>query len=72
MCPSDDMTLAQYNYPHFVPESFEPLMRFDDSPAVGSKAPSFPLWRLEDRVEVQLSAVLKENLYTVVEFGSFT
>ncbi len=69
---TDDVSAATYNYPHFVPEAFEPMMRFESSPALGSKLPSFPLWRATDRREDQLSALLKEHLYTVVELGSFT
>ncbi|MEE8523028.1 MAG: hypothetical protein V3T72_03780 [Thermoanaerobaculia bacterium] len=45
---SDAELLSRYNYDAFDPEKFEPWMRFDHSPPVGEKAPSFPLWRLED------------------------
>ncbi len=61
-----------YNYPAFVPEYFEPMMRFDESPPLGEPAPDFPLWRLEDRGETSFSEVWSQHHYTVVEFGSFT
>lgn len=63
--------LASYNYDAFVPEKFEPWMRFDASPELGSPGPDFPLWDLE-RNEQSLHEIISENLYTVVEFGSFT
>ena len=61
-----------YNYPAFIPEYFEPMMRFDESPALGTAAPDFPLWHAEDQSESSLHAICKENDFTVVEFGSFT
>ena len=64
--------LKKYNYDSFVPEQFEPWMQFPSSPTLGEKGPDHPLWNLEDGSEVQLSQILSEHLYTVVEFGSFT
>lgn len=63
--------VARYNYDHFVPEKFEPWDRFDQSPPLGKPGPDFPLFRLEGD-ETGLHALLKEQPYTVVEFGSFT
>lgn len=69
---TDDLDLlARYNYDAFVPEKFEPWMRFHESPPLWERAPDFPLWYL-DGVETSLSAVLRQKQYTVVEFGSFT
>lgn len=64
--------LRQYNYDAFVPEKFMPWMRFDESPALGVAAPDFPLWQLEDRGQSSLGEWWSNNLYLVVEFGSFT
>ena len=69
---SDSDLLARYNYDEFVPEKFQPWMRFDQSPALGEPAPSFPLRRLDDGVETDLAAVWSRHAFTVVEFGSFT
>ncbi len=69
---TDSDLLRRYNYDRFIPENYRQWMRFDVSPALGNPGPSFPLWRLDDRAETTLAAVAKENLYTVVEFGSFT
>lgn len=63
---------ARYNYDDFIPEKFEPWMRFEQSPPLGAPAPDFPLWRLSDREETSLSEVWAAHTYTVVEFGSFT
>lgn len=63
--------LTRYNYDAFIPENFMPWMRFNEAPRAGTEGPDFPLWTL-DETETSLSAVLKENLYTIVEFGSFT
>lgn len=63
--------LTRYNYDSFVPEKFMQWMRFAESPPVGTPAPSFPLWHL-DQTETSLKDIWRENLYTVVEFGSFT
>jgi hypothetical protein len=67
----DDDLIKRYNYDSFVPDNFMPWMRFDASPALGDPAPDFPLWDLEER-EVNLSSLWSENLYTIVEFGSYT
>ncbi len=69
---ADTDLLARYNYDAFVPEKFEPWMRFAESPAIGAKAPDFPLHKLEDSSEVRLSDFWSGTAYTVVEFGSFT
>ena len=63
--------IKNYNYESFIPENFEPLMRFADSPKLGVAAPDFPLWSLAGE-ETSLSAIWKQNSYTIVEFGSFT
>jgi hypothetical protein len=65
------MNVSDYNYDEFVPAKFGPLMRFDQSPTLGKRGPDFPLWHL-DGSETSLSVILRESLYTVVEFGSFT
>lgn len=63
--------LERYNYDAFIPANFEPWMNFDKSPALGQKAPDFPLWTLEGE-ETSLSQQWSQHLYTVVELGSFT
>lgn len=68
---ADEQQLAKYNYDAFIPEKFEPLMRFHLSPPLGQPAPDFPLWDL-DQQETSLRRIISENLFTVVEFGSFT
>ena len=60
-----------YNYDEFVPEKFEPGMKFEGSPPLGKPAPDFSLWDLEGR-ETRFSAVWSVHTYTTVEFGSFT
>ena len=71
-----DTLLTRYNYDSFVPENFGPCMRFDESPELGALGPSFPLWHLgSDGLggsETTLHDILSQNIYTVVEFGSFT
>ena len=69
---SEQDLLTQYNYDEFIPEKFERWMRFAESPVLGTKGPSFPLWKLDGREETSLKEVVSANLYTVVEFGSFT
>ena len=68
---SEEDLLTRYNYDSFVHEKSMPWMKFDISPPLGETAPDFPLWDLEGD-ETLLSEIWKENLYTVVEFGSFT
>jgi hypothetical protein len=68
----DTDLLRRYNYDSFIPENFEPWMNFDKSPVIGEPAPSFPLWRLDDKSETSLSAIWEQHRFTVVEFGSFT
>lgn len=68
---SDPDLISRYNYDEFIPAKFEPWMNFDSSPALGEPAPDFPLWDL-DQTETSLSQIIAQNLYTVVEFGSFT
>lgn len=60
-----------YNYDSFVPEKFNRLLRWSESPPLGRVAPDFPLWGTDGR-EIQLSTIWCKNDYTVVEFGSFT
>ncbi len=68
---TDDL-IHRYNYDEFIMEKVQPWMRFDESPALGQPAPSFPLWQLEDRAETALSAIWGAHRFTIVEFGSFT
>ena len=63
--------LSRYNYDSFVPANFEPWMRFEESPPLGSVAPDFVLLDLEGN-EVRLKEVVAAFTYTIVEFGSFT
>ena len=63
--------LERYNYDSFVPEKFGPWMRWEESPSAGTTGPDFPLWVM-DGEETSLIKVLSANLYTIVEFGSFT
>ena len=68
---SDAELLRCYNYDAFVPEKFEPWMRFDQSPPLGELAPDFGLTRL-DGTATRLSEIWAAHRLTVVEFGSFT
>ena len=68
---SDQDLILRYNYDKFIPENFMPWLNFESSPAIGEKAPDFPLWQL-DGPQTRLSDILAQHLYTVVEFGSFT
>lgn len=69
---ADKDLLERYNYSEFVPENFEPWANFDNSPPLGTKVADVPLWSREDHSEISLLALLKQNQYTVMEFGSFT
>lgn len=60
-----------YNYDEFVPEKFERWLRFDQSPALGSKVENFQLWDLEGN-SISFEEILNPFQFTVVEFGSFT
>jgi len=68
---SDSNLVARYNYNKFIPANFEQWMNFDSSPVLGQPAPDFSLWDLEEK-ETTLYHILSQNLYTIVEFGSFT
>jgi hypothetical protein len=68
---TDADLLTRYNYDAFVPEKFEPWMRFDQSPPLGQPGPDFPLTHL-DGTATRLSAVWSAHVFTIVEFGSFT
>jgi hypothetical protein len=61
-----------YNYDSFIPENFLPKMRFHESPKLGEKVESFPLWKESDRGETSLEEVVSSHDLTVIEFGSFT
>jgi len=63
--------ITRYNYDSFVPEKFQPWMRWDEAPKAGTQGPDFPLWDLDEN-KVSLGKVISESLYTIVEFGSFT
>ncbi len=67
---NDDL-LTSYNYDEFTPEKFMPWMNFDQSPAIQSQAPDFPLWQL-DGEETALSTIWKDHRFLIAEFGSFT
>lgn len=67
---NDDLT-KRYNYDVFKHENFVQWMNWEDSPALASDAPDFPLWNL-DESETSLSEIWKEHKFLVVEFGSFT
>jgi hypothetical protein len=62
---------ADYNYTRFVISEISHLLRFDQSPPVGAPAPDFPLWHL-DGAPTSLKEIWSSNMYTVVEFGSFS
>ena len=62
---------SAYNYDEFTREKVFPWMNFGTSPKLGEKAPSFPLWDLDGN-ETSLQQIWSVNLYTIVEFGSFT
>jgi hypothetical protein len=67
---SDDL-ITMYNYDVFAPENFEQWMQWESSPKIGSDAPDFPLWTLDEQ-ETSLSTLWKSHTYLIVEFGSFT
>jgi len=68
---SERLSVSDYNYEIFHRRYFSKLMKWEDSPAVGSDAPDFPLWHL-DKSETSLSQLWGENKFLIVEFGSFT
>jgi len=68
---TDKSMIEAYNYEVFHRRNFEPIMKWDESPAVGSNAPDFPLWHL-DKTETSLSSLWGEHKFLIVEFGSFT
>ena len=68
---SDQSLIERYNYDEFIPEKFEPGMKFEESPRLDKPAPDSSLWDLEGR-ETRFSAVWSAHTYTIVEFGSFT
>jgi len=61
----------EYNYDSFIPEKFEPWMRFEHSPPLGERGQNFTLYTLDEE-KIPLSDIWGQSLYTVVEFGSFT
>lgn len=63
--------VIRYNYDEFTREKVAPWLNFGESPSLGSQAPDFPVWDLDGR-ESRLSAVWSQNVFTIVEFGSFT
>lgn len=63
--------ITAYNYAEFTPEKVRPWLNFDNSPALGTPAPDFPLWHL-DGTTTTLHEIRMQNRLTVVEFGSFT
>lgn len=63
--------VSRYNYAEFTPEKVLLRLNFEASPPLGKPAPDFPLWDLDGR-QSSLSQIWSRNVYTVVEFGSFT
>jgi hypothetical protein len=68
---NESSLVERYNYDKFIPDKFEPWLNFKTSPPLGQAAPDYLLWNL-DGEETSLSEIWKNNLYTIVEFGSFT
>lgn len=66
-----DNLVKAYNYDRFVPENFEPWMRFEEGPPLGVPAPDFSLTNLDGK-QVRLAEVWPRSSYTIVEFGSLT
>lgn len=67
---NDDL-VKRYNYDIFKHDNFMTWMKWEGSPELGSDAPDFPLWNL-DESETSLSELWKEHKFLIVEFGSFT
>ena len=44
---SNKLSVEEYNYDVFHHTNFSKLMKWENSPAVGSNAPDFPLWHLD-------------------------
>ena len=63
--------IQRYNYDVFKHDNYVHWMKWDESPSVGSDAPDFPLWHL-DETETSLSSLWQEYKFLVIEFGSFT
>ena len=63
--------LSRYNYDEFTANKVLHWLNFENSPSLGNKAPTFPLWHI-DGTKTDLSAIWSKHLYTIVEFGSFT
>ena len=63
--------ITHYNYDEFIPDKFQPWMRFHESPPLGQVAPDFALTRL-DGSTVNLKDIVSAQNYTIAEFGSFT
>lgn len=68
---NQEALIKGYNYDEFTRQKVFPWLNFEGSPKLGQKAPSFPLWTLEEE-ETSLEEVWKAHTYTIVEFGSFT
>jgi hypothetical protein len=63
--------IEKYNFDEFTPAKVGPWMRFAESPKLGEPAADFPLWELDGQ-NTRLRTIWEVNLFTVVEFGSFT
>ena len=63
--------VERYNYSVFDHENYSQWMKWEESPQLGSEAPDFPLWNL-DESETSLSKLWKEYKFLIIEFGSFT
>ncbi len=68
---TDQDLLSRYNYDEFTRDKVLPWLNFESSPALGQRAPDFPLWHL-DGTETTLEQIWSSHAFTVVEFGSFT
>ena len=63
--------ITRYNYDEFIGAKVLPWLNFQNSPPLGEAAPSFPLWDLDGN-QTSLEQIWSANLFTIVEFGSFT
>lgn len=68
---SDPNLIQKYNYDEFTPAKVFHWLNFENSPKLGEKLPSFPLWHL-DGSETSLEEIWQAHSLTIIEFGSFT
>jgi hypothetical protein len=62
---SDDL-ITRYNYDVFAPENFEQGMQWESSPKIGSDAPDFPLWTLDE----QETSLIAYNRYSLLRLSN--